>query len=69
MVDNHIIQPLVSPWSSPVMLVKKKDGYLRFCINYHRLNAITRKDVFPMPRIDYMLEQLKEKIFTTLDAK
>ena len=69
-LQSNIIQPSVSPWSSPVVLVKKKDGPLRFCIDYRRLNAITRKDVFPMPRIDDMLEQLKGKrIFTTLDAK
>ena len=70
MLQSNIIQPSVSPWSSPVVLVKKKDGSLRFYIDYRRLNAITRKDVFPMPRIDDMLEQLKGKrIFTTLDAK
>ena len=70
MLQSNIIQPSVSPWSSPVVLVKKKDGSLRFGIDYRWLNAITRKDVFPMPRIDDMLEQLKGKrIFTMLDAK
>ena len=57
-------------WLSPVVMVKKKDGQLRFCVDYRRLNAITHKDVFPMSRIDDMLDQLSgKKIFTTLDAK
>ena len=56
MLENNIIQPSVSPWSSPVVLM---DGTLRLYIDYHRLNSITRKDVFPMPRFDDMLEQLK----------
>lgn len=70
MLDNHIKQPSVSLWSSPVVLVKKKDSSLCFCINYLCLKVITRKDVFLMPRIDDMLEKLNgKKIFTTLDAK
>ena len=72
MLQNNIIQPSVMLVCGldPVVLVKKKDGTLRFCIDYRHLNCITRKDIFPMPRIDDMLEQLKEKkVFTTLDAK
>ena len=47
-----------------------KDGALRFCADYRRLNAVTCKDTFPLPRIDDLLDQLKGKsIFTTLDAK
>lgn len=53
-----------------MVLVKKKSGGYRFCADYRALNAITRKDAFPMPRIDDMLDQLGgKKIFTTLDAR
>ena len=49
------------PWASPVVLVKKKDGGVRFCVDYWALNAVTKKDVFPMPRVDDMLDQLDGK--------
>ena len=53
-----------------MVLVKKKSGGLRFCVDYRALNAVTRKDVFPMPHIDDMLDQLGgKKIFITLDAR
>ena len=68
-VEGEVINESVSPWASPVVLIRKKDGAPSFCIEY-RLNAVTRKDTFPLPRIDDLLDQLKGKsIFTTLDAK
>jgi len=70
MLQSNVIENSSSPSFSPVVLVKKKNGQLHFCVDYRRLNAITRKDVFPKPRIDDVLDQLNGKeVFTTLDAK
>ena len=63
-----VIQPLTSPWSSPVVMVRKKDGTQRFCVDYRALNAVTRADTFPLPRIGNLLDQLgNSRFFTTLD--
>jgi transposase InsO family protein len=70
MLDNGIIQESHSPWSSPVVLVTKKDGSVRFCIDYRKLNAVTKKDSGPLPLISDTLDALNNsKIFTKLDLK
>ncbi|UYV72119.1 hypothetical protein LAZ67_9001873 [Cordylochernes scorpioides] len=70
MIENHIVKPSESPWSSPVILVRKKDGTWRFCVDYRRLNKITKKDVYPLPRIDDALDSLAgSSYFSTMDLR
>ena len=70
MYENGQIEPSSSPWTSPVVLAKKKDGSLHFCIDYRRLNEITKKDSYPLPRIDDTLEALAgSKWFSSLDLR
>ena len=63
MLRCGVIRPFTSPWSSPIVLIRKKDGGWRFCVDYQRLNDLTKKDKHPLPRIDDMLDRLSEGRF------
>ena len=68
MQQNRVVQPSHSPWSSPVVMVRKKDGSHRFCVDYRGLNAVTKADTFPLPRINDLLDQLgRARYFSTLN--
>jgi hypothetical protein len=70
MKRSGVIEESDSPWSSPVVLVRKKNEELRFCVDYRKLNDVTRKESFPLPRIYDTLDTLSgAKWFSTLDLK
>jgi len=70
MLNAGVIEPSSSPWLSPVVLVRKKGGALRFCVDYRKVNAVTTADTYPLPRIDEMIDELgPTDTFTTLDAR
>ena len=60
MLKKGVIEPSTGPWSSPIVLVKKKDRSLRFCVDFRKLNDVTKKDAYPLPRIDETLDVLAE---------
>jgi hypothetical protein len=68
MLGKGTIRQSQSPWASPIVLIKKKNGSLRFCVDYRKLNSVTRKDAYPLPRVDETLDTLANaQWFTTLD--
>ncbi|KAI9555008.1 hypothetical protein GHT06_020301 [Daphnia sinensis] len=70
MIAEKIIRPSSSSWSSPVVLVRKKSGEVRFCIDYRRLNSVTERDGYPLPRVEDVLGRLSgAKYFSSLDLE
>ena len=70
MLDGGAIRPSQSPWCNAVVLVRKKDGSLRFCINFRRLNARTKKDAYPLPRMQESMESMVgARHFSCMDLK
>jgi hypothetical protein len=68
MLKSSLVVPSLSPFASPVLLVKKKDGSWSFCVDYRKLNASTIKNMFPMPVIDVFLDEISgASNFTKLD--
>ena len=70
MLDEGAICPSQSPWCNAVVLVRKKDGGLRFCIDFCRLNSQTKKDAYPLPRMQETMESMVgTQFFSTMDLK
>ena len=69
MLKDDVIEPSNSPWASPIVLVTKKDGSVRFCVDYRKVNELTCKDAYPLPRIDETLDTLGgAQWFCTMDS-
>jgi len=70
MLQQGVIQPAKSPWASNIVLVTKKDGSLRCCVDYQQLNTATRKDAYPLPRTDMCLDAMYgARWFSTFDLR
>ena len=68
MLKKDVIQPSDSPWASLVVVVCKKNGSIPFCVDYQKVNAVTQKDAYPLPRIDDTLDMLSgSQWFSTLN--
>ena len=68
LLRRNIIRPSSSPWSAPIVVVKKPDNSIRLCVDYRQLNDVTKKDAFPMPRVDDAIDAMRgARYFSTLD--
>lgn len=70
MLDLGVVRPSQSPWASPVLLVKKKNGDLRFCFDGRKLNSLTKRDAYPLPHVDHILSKLTgARYLSSIDLK
>jgi hypothetical protein len=70
LLDLGLIRPNISPWGAPITFVKKKDGFLRLCIDYRDLNHATVKNRYLMPQIDDLFDQMKgARVFSKIDLR
>ena len=70
MLEHDVIEPAASPWCSNVVMVRKQDGTMRLCVDYRKLNCLTTKDKFPLPKIDTCLDTLNGcEFFPTCDLR
>ena len=68
LLDQGLVEESTSEWSSPLVIVKKKDGGNQICVDYRKVNSVTKFDSYPMPRVDEMLDAVgKARFITTLD--
>ena len=58
LLNKGFVRPSISPWGAPILFVKKKDGLIRMCIDYRKLNQVTIKNKYPLPMIDELFDQL-----------
>ncbi|RZB46805.1 Transposon Ty3-I Gag-Pol polyprotein [Glycine soja] len=70
LLSKQFVRPSASPWGAPVLLVKKKDGSMRMCVDYRQLNKVTIKNKYPLPRIDDLIDQLRgATVFSKIDLR
>ena len=70
LLDKKFIRPSYSPWGAPILFVKKKNGSMRMCIDYHELNKVMIKNKYPLSRIDDLFDQLRGAIvFSKIDLR
>ena len=70
LLDRGFIRPSISSWGAPILFVRKKDGSIRLCIDYRRLNQVIMKNKYPLPRIDDLPDQLKgASVFSKIDLR
>jgi hypothetical protein len=70
MLSKGLIRPSASPWGSPVLFMDKRDGTIRLCVDYRKLNEVTIKNKYPLPKIEDLFDQLNgAKVFSKIDLR